>query len=263
MIVLGEVDVTFNSGTPLATCALRRVTLEIPNGQFLTVIGSNGAGKSTLLNVIAGLVKHRGSVTIDGIEVTRWPVHRRARLISRVFQDPKLSACADLTILENFAVAHGRTAPRGFRFALDRAIRDQTARRLELLKLGLENRLDDQVKLLSGGERQAVSLLMAVTGVPRVLLLDEHTSALDPATGQFIMELTQRVVAEFSLTTVMVTHSMVQALKHGDRTIMLHHGEVVFDVTGAERRAMTVTDLLNLFKHHQGRELAEDTLLFE
>jgi len=263
MIVLRDIDVIFNPGTPLATSALRSVTLEIPNGQFLTMIGSNGAGKSTLLNVIAGLVGHGGSVTIDGTDVTRWSVQRRARLISRVFQDPKLSACADLTILENFAVAHGRTAPRGFRFALDRAIRDQTARQLERLELGLENRLDDQVKLLSGGQRQAVSLLMAVTGAPRVLLLDEHTSALDPATGHFIMELTQRVVTDLSLTAIMVTHSMDQALQHGDRTIMLHRGQVVFDVDGAERGAMTVTDLLGLFKRHQGKELAEDTLLLD
>jgi putative ABC transport system ATP-binding protein len=154
---VADVRVTFNKGTPLESVALRQLDLAVPQGQFLTIIGSNGAGKSTSLNVIAGLVRpDRGKVVVDGQNVTDWPIHQRSRLISRVFQDPKMGTCEDLTILENFALAHGRTQPRGFRFAIDREIRDQAAERLKLLKLGLENRLNDKVGLLSGGQRQAV-----------------------------------------------------------------------------------------------------------
>jgi len=262
MIELSDIVVTFNRGTPLETPALRGINLTVPSGQFITVIGSNGAGKSTALNVIAGIIAPlAGRVGIDGIDVTGWPTNRRARLISRVFQDPKMGTCEDLTIVENFALAHGRTEPRRFRFAIDRTMREQTAERLRLLKLGLENRLDDKVGLLSGGQRQAVSLLMATTGNTRVLLLDEHTAALDPKTGAFVMELTQQIVADLKLTAVMVTHSMAQALQVGERTIMFHRGEIVFDVAGAERRAMSVVDLLALFKRDQGEELSDDALL--
>ncbi len=262
MIELSGIVVTFNRGTPLETAALRGVNLTVPSGQFLTVIGSNGAGKSTALNVIAGIIAPlQGRVAIDGTDVTNWPTHKRAQLISRVFQDPKMGTCEDLTILENFALAYGRTEPRGFRFAIGRELRERARERLKLLKLGLENRLDDKVGLLSGGQRQAVSLLMATTGNTRVLLLDEHTAALDPKTGAFVMDLTQRIVADLKLTAVMVTHSMAQALQFGDRTVMYHRGEIVFDVFGAERRAMGVADLLALFKRDQGEELSDDALL--
>ena len=262
MIELNDIIVTFNRGTPLETTALRGVDLTVPTGQFLTVIGSNGAGKSTALNVIAGIVApQQGRVAIDGVDVTGWPTHKRARLISRVFQDPKMGTCEHLTILENFALAHGRTEPRRFRFAIDRTIRERTAERLKLLELGLEDRLDDKVGLLSGGQRQAVSLLMATINDTRVLLLDEHTAALDPKTGSFVMELTQRIVADLKLTVVMVTHSMAQALQYGDRTVMFHRGGIVFDVFGDERRAMTVVDLLALFRRDQGEELSDDALL--
>ena len=180
MIALSNIVVTFNGGTPLEATALRSIDLAVPAGQFLTVIGSNGAGKSTALNVIAGLIRpSSGRVVIDDIDVTAWPVHRRARLISRVFQDPKMGTCEDMTILENFALARGRTRPKGFRFAVDQTVREEAAERLVFLKLGLENRLDDKIGLLSGGQRQAISLLMATTGHTKVLLLDEHTAALD------------------------------------------------------------------------------------
>lgn len=262
MIDVNDIGVTFGKGTPLESTALRGVSLTVPEGQFLAIIGTNGAGKSTFLNAIAGLVRpDRGSVSVDGNNVTDWPIHRRARLISRVFQDPKMGTCEDLTILENFALAHGRTHPRGFRLAVDNAIRKDARERLALLKLGLENRLDDKVSLLSGGQRQAVSLLMATSGETRVLLLDEHTAALDPKTAEFVMELTRKVVAELSLTTVMVTHSMAQALHYGDRTVMFHRGQVIFDAQGAERAAMQVSDLLALFKRDQGEELSDDALL--
>lgn len=262
MIEAKEIRVTFNQGTPLEATALRGVSLSVPEGQFLTVIGSNGAGKSTWLNVIAGLVRPAsGRVLVGGQDVTEWPVSRRARLISRVFQDPKMGTCEGLTILENFALAYGRTAPRGFSMAISRNLRAQVAERVKLLGLGLEDRLDDKVGLLSGGQRQGVSLLMATTGETRVLLLDEHTAALDPKTAEFVMELTRDIVGRLKLTSVMVTHSMAQALHYGDRTVMFHRGRVVFDVAGAERAALTVPDMLALFKRDQGEELSDDALL--
>ncbi len=264
MIELRDVHVTFNPKTPLETRALRGIDLTVPEGQFLTVIGSNGAGKSTALNVLAGLAPvERGSVRLQGEDVTSWPVHRRARLISRVFQDPKMGTCEDLTIMENFALAHGRTEPKGFRLAIDRSMRSRIAERLEVLGLGLENRLGDKVGLLSGGQRQAVSLLMATTGETRVLLLDEHTAALDPKTAEFVLELTRTIVERLKLTAVMVTHSMAQALSTGERTIMFHRGKIIFDSSGAERASMGVEDLLHLFKKTQGEELSDDSLLLD
>lgn len=262
MIRISDIDVTFNKGTPLETRALRDVDLEVPKGQFLTIIGSNGAGKSTCLNVIAGLTKvERGTVKVDGEDVTNWPVYKRSRMLSRVFQDPKMGTCEDLTILENFALAHGRTRPRGFRFAVGPNMREEAAERLKVLGLGLENRLSDRVGLLSGGQRQAVSLLMAATGDTKVLLLDEHTAALDPKTAEFVLDLTKQIVDELKLTAVMVTHSMAQALHTGERTVMFHRGRIVFDADGAERDSMEVSDLLELFKREQGEELADDSLL--
>jgi putative tryptophan/tyrosine transport system ATP-binding protein len=262
MITLEDIHVTFARGTPLEMRALRGIDLVVPSGQFLTVIGSNGAGKSTALNVMAGGVRpDSGRVMIDDVDVTDRPIHSRARLVSRVFQDPKMGTCDDMTILENFAIAQGRTNPRGFRFAIDRSLRKHVGERLESLKLGLEHRLNDKVGLLSGGQRQAINLLMSTVGQTRVLLLDEHAAALDPRTGEFVMELTQDIVRSLSLTAVMVTHSMAQALQFGDRTVMFHRGKIIFDVDGEQRAAMTVTDLLRLFRRDQGEELADDALL--
>jgi putative tryptophan/tyrosine transport system ATP-binding protein len=262
MITLEDIHVTFARGTPLEIRALRGIELAVPSSQFLTVIGSNGAGKSTALNVMAGGVRpDSGRVMIDDVDVTDRPIHSRARLVSRVFQDPKMGTCEDMTILENFAIAQGRTNPRGFRVAIDRSLRKQVGERLESLKLGLEHRLNDKVGLLSGGQRQAINLLMSTVGQTRVLLLDEHAAALDPRTGEFVMELTQDIVRSLSLTAVMVTHSMAQALQFGDRTIMFHRGKIIFDVDGEQRAAMTVTDLLRLFRRDQGEELADDALL--
>lgn len=259
MISLSGIRVVFNPGTPLETVAVQDLGLTVPSGQFLTIIGSNGAGKSTVLNVVAGLVQPAaGSVVIAGTDITAWPVHKRARLISRVFQDPKTGTCEDLSILENYALAKARTAPRGLRFAIDASVRHEAAERLSVLGLGLENRLDDKVGLLSGGQRQAVSLIMATTGETKVLLLDEHTAALDPKTALFVMELSARLARELSLTVLMVTHSMAHALEYGDRTIMFHRGRAMLDLSGEERARMTVDGLIALFKHDK---IADDALL--
>lgn len=259
MISLSGIRVVFNPGTPLETVAVQDLSLTVPNRQFLTIIGSNGAGKSTVLNVVAGLVQPAaGSVVIAGTDITAWPVHKRARLISRVFQDPKTGTCEDLSILENYALAKARTAPRGLRFAIDASVRQEAAERLGVLGLGLENRLDDKVGLLSGGQRQAVSLIMATTGETKVLLLDEHTAALDPKTALFVMELSARLARELSLTVLMVTHSMAHALEYGDRTIMFHRGRAMLDLSGEERARMTVDGLIALFKHDK---IADDALL--
>ena len=264
MIRLNDIHVTFNAGTPLETRALRGVDLEVPKGQFLTIIGSNGAGKSTSLNVIAGQIEvASGRVEVDGYDVTNMAIHERSSMLSRVFQDPKTGTCEDLSIIENFALAQGRTRPRRLRFAVTSEMRAATAERLKVLGLGLENRLDDKVGLLSGGQRQAVSLLMATTGDTKVLLLDEHTAALDPKTADFVLELTKQIVDDLKLTAVMVTHSMAQALHTGDRTIMFHRGKIVFDAAGEARDKMSVTDLLELFKREQREELADDSLLLD
>jgi putative ABC transport system ATP-binding protein len=264
MINLSDIDVTFGKNTPLETRALRGVDLNIPKGQFLTIIGSNGAGKSTSLNVISGLAKaERGRVEVDGQDVTSWPVHKRSAMLSRVFQDPKMGTCEDLSILENFALAYGRTNHRGMRFAVTPQMRDETAEKVKVLGLGLEDRLNDKVGLLSGGQRQAVSLLMAATGDTKVLLLDEHTAALDPKTADFVLDLTRTIIHDLELTAVMVTHSMAQALNTGERTVMFHQGKIIFDIAGVERDKLEVKDLLDLFRKQQGEELADDSLLLD
>jgi putative tryptophan/tyrosine transport system ATP-binding protein len=262
MILVDKVAITFNRGTPLEMRALRGVTLEIPQGQFLTVIGSNGAGKSTLLNIVAGeLTPGSGRVEVDGTDVTSWPIHRRASRIARLFQDPRAGICEQMSIIENIAIALSRTSPARFGFAIGSPVRKLARERLAILGLGLENRLEDRVALLSGGQRQALSLIMATIGPTKILLLDEHTAALDPAAADQVMKLTDDVVRSFGITTMMVTHSMRQALDHGSRIIMLHQGEIILDVSGAERAALDVADLLKFFRRKQGTDLADDQLL--
>jgi putative ABC transport system ATP-binding protein len=264
MIRVEQIAVTFNRGTPMETPALRGLDLAIPAGQFVTVIGSNGAGKSTLLNVLTGdAATVRGRVVIDEVDVTAWPAPRRAALVARVFQDPLAGSCADLSIEENLALAAARGERRGLRRALDRRRREDFRARLRLLGLGLEHRLGDRMGLLSGGQRQAVSLLMATLRPMKILLLDEHTAALDPKTAEFVLDLTRRFVEGQKLTTLMVTHSMQQALDYGERTVMLHEGRVVFDVAGDTRKGLDVPDLLALFARQRGQALADDSLLLE
>lgn len=262
MLDAQDLTITFNKGTPIETRALRGLSLSIPSGQFVTVIGSNGAGKSTFLNAITGdLLIDSGKIVIDHQNVTHAPVWKRASMAARVFQNPLMGTCEALTIEQNMALANQRGTRRGLRRGVKKADRELFRERLATLGLGLENRLTDRIGLLSGGQRQAVSLLMAALRPSRILLLDEHTAALDPRTAAFVLELTNRIVTENQLTTMMVTHSMHQALQVGQRTVMLHQGQVVLDVAGQERAGMDVKHLLQMFQKVRGEELADDALL--
>lgn len=262
MLDAKNLAVTFNAGTPIENRALRGLNLTIPTGQFVTVIGSNGAGKSTFLNALSGdLLVDSGAITIDGQDVTRLNAWQRSHLVARVFQDPLAGTCEALTIEENMALAWRRGGSRGLRFAVSHELRELFRTKLRLLDLGLENRLADRIGLLSGGQRQAVSLLMASLQPSRILLLDEHTAALDPKTAGFVLELTARIVEDAKLTTMMVTHSMRQALDYGARTVMLHEGRVILDVSGEQRQGMDVPDLLAMFERTRGEALSDDALL--
>lgn len=249
MISLQDITVTFNLGTPIALRALNGLNLDIAAGEFVTVIGSNGAGKSTLLNVLSGeQTPDQGRVIIADRDVTTWKTPRRAKLVARVFQNPLAGSCAQLTVEENLALAARRNRAHGLRFALNNRVRSQLRVALADLGLGLENRLQNRMGLLSGGQRQAISLLMATLSSQQILLLDEHTAALDPQTAEDVLSLTDRLVRTRALTTLMVTHSLKQALSLGDRTIMLHQGRVIFDIAGAARTRLTVDDLLGQFE---------------
>lgn len=262
MIDIQDLRITFGKGTPMETPALRGVSLAIPEGQFVTVIGSNGAGKTTLLNALSGeTIPDSGKILIGDEDVTSWPPHRRSALVARVFQDPMAGSCANLTIAENLSLAGARGRGRKLTPAVKKALRNEVASRLARLELGLETRLDDPMELLSGGQRQAVSLLMATFNPMKILLLDEHTAALDPKIAAFVVGLTRTIVEEQRLTTLMVTHSMRQALDVGERTVMLHEGQVVLDVSGDERQGLTVEDLLHMFEKVRGEELDDDKLL--
>ena len=262
MMRANDLKLTFNPGTPIENPALRGMSLHIKDGEFVTVIGSNGAGKSTFLNTISGdIAVDSGSIHIDGQNVTRLPAHKRAGLVARVFQDPMAGTCEKLSIEENMALAYKRGSGRGIKGALNKANRELFREKLAILKLGLENRLTDRMGLLSGGQRQAVSLLMASLQPSKILLLDEHTAALDPKTAAFVLELTDQIVRENKLTAMMVTHSMQQALDHGQRTVMLHQGRVVLDIEGEQRQGMTVRDLLDMFEKTRGERVTDDALL--
>ncbi len=262
MITVENLGVVFNRGTALENRALHDINLSVAPGEFVTVIGSNGAGKSTLLNLLAGeFAPSTGRIFIGGKDVTSWPVYRRASMLARMFQDPRAGICEDMSIIENIAIGAARTNPRGFGFAVDSTVREKAVERLSMLQLGLERRLNDRVDMLSGGQRQALSLIMATLGMTKVLLLDEHTAALDPAAAELVMNLTRDIVQKFSITTVMVTHSMRQALDFGTRTIMLHQGQIILDISGAERASMTVERLVGMFRRREGAEISDDQLL--
>jgi putative tryptophan/tyrosine transport system ATP-binding protein len=262
VIRVENLAVTFGRGTPLEKRALDGIDLTIDAGEFVSVIGSNGAGKSTLLSAIAGdIAISSGRVLIDGADVTRRPTARRAGKVARVFQDPLAGSCGQLTVEENLALAAARGSTRGFGNALTRARRTLFHQRIAALGLGLENRLSDKMMLLSGGQRQALALVMATLAPSSVLLLDEHTAALDPGMAEFIAELTARTVEEHRLTTLMVTHSMRQALDLGTRTVMLHEGKIVLDVRSAERDGLSVGELVAMFRRQRGQVIDDDSLL--
>jgi putative ABC transport system ATP-binding protein len=264
MIRCENLHVTFNQGLPTEKKALRGIDLTIPTGEFVTVIGSNGAGKSTLLNTIAGDIKStRGHIFFAERDVTKLPATKRTKDIARVFQDPLAGTCGDLTVEENMALAYGRGQRGNLSFALNKKLRKIFQEQLSRLNLGIEDRLDAQMGLLSGGQRQSVSLLMSALQPSSILLLDEHTAALDPKTAALIMDITSQIIEDKKLTVMMVTHSMRQALDHGSRTIMLHEGKIIFDLHGKERAAYQVKDLLNLFAQarNDGEELDDDKLL--
>jgi len=252
----------FHRGSVNEVRALDQVDLDLEKGDFATLIGSNGAGKSTLLNGLAGV--HRpdsGTMTIGGQNVTEWPEFRRAAFIGRVFQDPLVGTCASLSIEQNLALAVKRGRRRGLGRGVKRRQRDFFAEQLGILGLGLEDRLKASVGLLSGGQRQALTMIMATLVDPQILLLDEHTAALDPKTARQILDLTERLVARKQLTTLMVTHNMAQALALGNRLIMLHQGRVILDVVGREKRGLTVEDLLSRFYSVQGEAFSLDRAL--
>ncbi|QIQ22304.1 ABC transporter ATP-binding protein [Zophobihabitans entericus] len=262
MIKVEELELTFNRGTPIENYVLRNLNLNIKEGEFVTVIGSNGAGKSSLLNIISGnLIADSGYVIINEKDVSKLPAWQRAGLVARVFQDPMAGTCEKLTIEENLALAYSRGRKRSLLPALNRHLRILFKDKLATLNLGLENRLSDMMGLLSGGQRQAISLLMSSLQPSKILLLDEHTAALDPKTAQFVLQLTNQIVSENKLTTMMVTHSMKQALEYGTRTVMLHQGQVVLDVSGEERSKLGVADLLNMFEQTRGEKISDDALL--
>lgn len=264
MIELDHIGVTFKQGTPLEKQALIDLNLKIERGSFVTVIGSNGAGKSTMLGVLAGdILPNEGKVIINGVDVSRKSTADRAKMIARVFQDPLAGSCGSLTIEENLALAACRGKRRGLTSALTRENREIFRHRIAELGLGLENRIHNRMDSLSGGQRQAVSLVMATLSDADVLLLDEHTAALDPSMADFVMKLTEKVIRKNKLTTLMVTHSMRQALDYGERTFMLHGGKIVLDVHAEKRRGLDVGDLIDMFQKVRGEALDDDKLLMD
>ena len=259
MLKITNLEKTFNAGTVNEKVALNGLNLELQDGDFVTVIGGNGAGKSTLFNAIAGVWKPDcGTIEIDGVDVTGMPEHKRAQFLGRVFQDPMKGTAPDMEIAENLAIAARRGTKRKLVWGVRKAERQQYRQLLATLGLGLEDRLSSKVGLLSGGQRQAVTLLMATLKRPKLLLLDEHTAALDPKTAAKVLEITDQIVTENHLTTVMVTHNMRDAIEHGNRLIMMHEGRVVVDISGEDKKKLKVSDLLELFAKASGDEFTND-----
>ena len=262
MLEIKEIYKTFNAGTINEKRAMNGVSLTLNDGDFVTVIGGNGAGKSTLLNLVAGVYPvDSGTISIDGQDVTRLPEHKRAKFIGRVFQDPMMGTAATMQIEENLALAARRGKRRTLRPGITKKERAEYAERLKILDLGLEDRMTTKVGLLSGGQRQALTLLMATLNRPKLLLLDEHTAALDPKTAAKVLETTEKIVQRDHLTTLMITHNMRDAIAHGNRLIMMYEGRVVIDVSGEEKRKLTVEALLDMFSKVSGSDEADDTML--
>ena len=262
MLNITNVCKTFNAGTINEKRALVNVNLTLDAGDFVTVIGGNGAGKSTLMNMIAGVYPiDSGVIELDGKDISLLSEPARAKYLGRVFQDPMMGTAADMQIIENLAMAKRRGKTRTLAWGVTKSEKDEYTERLAELGLGLEKRLTSKVGLLSGGQRQALTLLMATLTEPKLLLLDEHTAALDPKTASKVLELTEKIVGEHQLTTLMVTHNMNDAIRLGNRLIMMHEGRIIYDVSGAEKRSLTVQDLLQKFEEVSGGELANDRML--
>jgi putative ABC transport system ATP-binding protein len=260
MLELRDAWKTFHAGTPNEVRALQGVDLTLEDGSFTIVIGTNGSGKSTTLNAVAGsFYLDRGQLRIGGTDVTRWPEHRRAGLIGRVFQDPFSGTAPGLSIAENFSLAARRGLRRGLGFAMGRALRDEMRDVVRQLNMGMEDRLDNAMGSLSGGQRQALTLLMATWRRPKLLLLDEHTAALDPKSAGQVIALTDKIVSRDKLTAMMVTHSMQQAESLGDRLIMMHRGRVLMDLRGAEKRRVRASELLDRFEELRRSELLDES----
>ncbi|WP_054752436.1 ABC transporter ATP-binding protein [Piscibacillus salipiscarius] len=259
MLKIEDVSMTFNEDTPDEKKALQRINLQLNKGEFVTVIGSNGAGKSTLMNVVSGsLLPDVGEVFINEKNVTHLPEYKRSKMVGRVFQDPMAGTAPSMTIEENLAMAYARDKKRRLVPGVSKKRKDYFREYLETLNLGLEDRLNAKVGFLSGGERQALSLLMATFTEPYILLLDEHTAALDPSRAELITEITKDVVSKFGLTTLMVTHNMQQALDLGDRLFMMDKGQVIFDVKGEEKQKLTIQNLLDEFQRIRGKTIESD-----
>ena len=259
MLKIENIFKTFNAGTVNEKSALQGLNLHLKEGDFVTVIGGNGAGKSTMLNAVTGVFGiDSGKVLIDGVDVTHLPEYKRAKYIGRVFQDPMMGTAATMQIEENLALAARRGKPRTLRVGITKAEREEYREKLKILGLGLENRMTAKVGLLSGGQRQALTLLMASMNKPKLLLLDEHTAALDPKTAAKVLEITDKIVTENHLTTLMITHNMRDAIAHGNRLIMMQDGHVIVDVEGEDKKKLTVEDLLKLFAQASGQEFAND-----
>lgn len=259
MLELINVSKTFNPGTEDEKKALDNISLTVNDGDFISIIGANGAGKSTLFNAICGsFLTDSGKIILNGKNITMLPEYKRARTIGRLFQDPMKGSAPNMSIEENLALAAGRG---GWLSRVSKADKDEFRERLSLLGMGLENRMKQHVGLLSGGQRQALTLLMATVNTPQILLLDEHTAALDPATAEKVLEITKKTVAEANITCLMITHNMQSALDLGNRTVMMNHGRIIFDTSGEQRKNLTVKDLLEQFKIAAGAELDNDRML--
>ncbi len=262
MLQLKNIHKTFNLGTINEKVALNGVDLTLNEGDFVTVIGGNGAGKSTMLNAIAGVWPiDEGSILIDNVDVTGLPEHKRAKFLGRVFQDPMTGTTATMQIDENLALAARRGKSRGLKWGITHSEKENYREMLKMLDLGLENRMTSKVGLLSGGQRQALTLLMATLQKPKLLLLDEHTAALDPKTAAKVLELTDKIVSENNLTTLMITHNMKDAITHGNRLIMMHEGKIILDIGPEEKKKLTVEDLLQKFEDVSGEQFASDKAL--
>jgi len=262
MLELNSICKTFNAGTINEKKALQNLSLHLKPGDFVTVIGGNGAGKSTMLNAVAGVWPvESGSIIIDGTDVTGLPEHKRAAFIGRVFQDPMMGTAPNMMIEENLALALRRGKKRGLRWQVTNAEREEYRERLSQFGLGLEDRLTAKVGLLSGGQRQALTLLMASLQKPKLLLLDEHTAALDPATAAKVLELSDKIIREDKLTAMMITHNMSDAIKHGTRLIMMNEGKIIFDVEGEEKARLTKHDLMEKFSELAGTGIESDQIL--